>query len=56
VWLPYFAVDDCDGATEKARSLGGHGIVPAMDIPNVGRMSVLADPQGATFAVIRLEM
>lgn len=56
MWLPYFAVDDCDGAVEKARFLGGHPIVPAMDIAGVGRFSVLADPQGAVFAVIRLEM
>jgi uncharacterized protein len=56
MWLPYFAVDDCDGAVERARSLGGHAIVPAMDIEHVGRFSVLADPQGAVFAVIRLAM
>lgn len=53
-WLPYFAVDDCDASLASAESLGGRAIVPAMDIANVGRFSVLADPQGAVFAIIRL--
>jgi hypothetical protein len=53
-WSPYFAVTDCDGATRKAKSLGGKTYVGPGDIPEVGRFSVLADPQGATFAVIKL--
>lgn len=55
-WLPYFAVDDCDASVSKAGSLGGVVIVPPMDIEHVGRFAVLQDPQGATFAVIRLTM
>jgi predicted enzyme related to lactoylglutathione lyase len=55
-WLPYFAVEDCDAATKRAEALGGRSIVPAMDIPGVGRFSVLGDPQGAPFAVIRLNL
>lgn len=50
-WLAYFAVADCDATTEKARQLGGSVMVPPMTIP-AGRFSVLADPQGAVFAVI----
>lgn len=53
-WLPYFAVADCDATVEKAKSLGGQAHVPPMDIPNVGRFSMLTDPQGAAFAVIKL--
>ena len=53
-WLVYFAVDDCDGTVSKATSLGGTVTVPQMDVENVGRMAILADPQGAAFAVIRL--
>lgn len=52
-WLVYFAVDDTDAAVAKAGELGGVVRMPPMDVP-VGRFSVLADPQGATFAVIRL--
>ncbi|HEV7768207.1 MAG TPA: VOC family protein [Thermoanaerobaculia bacterium] len=55
-WLPYFAVDDCDAATRKAVSLGGSAIVSCMDIEHVGRFSVLADPQGAVFAMITLTL
>lgn len=54
-WLVYFAVNDCDGCVEEARSLGGLILNGPMDIPGVGRMAVLMDPQGAVFAVIRLE-
>lgn len=52
-WLVYFAVDDTDAAVARAGELGGSVRMPPMDLP-VGRFSVLADPQGATFAVIRL--
>jgi hypothetical protein len=54
-WLPYFQVEDTDRIVARANELGGSVIVPAMDIPNVGRMATIADPQGATFAVVRLE-
>jgi len=53
-WLPYFSVADCDGFVEKAKSLGAQAHVPPMEIPNVGRFSMLTDPQGAAFAVITL--
>jgi hypothetical protein len=55
-WMTYVAVEDCDATVKRAASLGGQAIVPAMDIPGVGRFAVLADPQGACFAVIRLNM
>jgi predicted enzyme related to lactoylglutathione lyase len=52
-WLVYFAVEDCDATVERTKELGGQVMVPPMDIPQ-GRFAVLADPQGATFAVIGL--
>jgi predicted enzyme related to lactoylglutathione lyase len=30
-------------------------MMPPDDVPGIGRFSVLADPQGAAFAVIKLE-
>ena len=54
-WLVYFAVDDCDETVEKATSLGAKAMFPPMDIENVGRFSILTDPQGAGFAVIKLK-
>jgi len=55
-WLIYFTVDDCDGDAQRTKALGGKVIVPPMDIPKVGRFAVLADPAGATFAIIKLAM
>ena len=53
-WATYFSVDDCDGTVAKAVELGASPIGPTMDIPGVGRFAWLSDPQGATFAVIKL--
>lgn len=55
-WLVYFSVEDCDAAVAKAKSLGAKAIVEPFDVENVGRMSILTDPQGAGFALIRLRM
>jgi predicted enzyme related to lactoylglutathione lyase len=52
-WLPYVAVDSVDGTTAKATSLGGKVVIAPFDIPGVGRMAVLQDPQGATIALLR---
>jgi predicted enzyme related to lactoylglutathione lyase len=52
-WLPYFQVADCDASANKARELGGVFLVPPSDIPNVGRFSVIRDPQGAAFAIFK---
>jgi uncharacterized glyoxalase superfamily protein PhnB len=47
-WSVTFAVDDADEVANKARELGGTVLVPPVDAPWV-RMTVIADPQGATF-------
>jgi predicted enzyme related to lactoylglutathione lyase len=47
-WSVTFAVDDTDAVAAKAAELGGTLIAPPFDAPWV-RMSVIADPQGATF-------
>jgi predicted enzyme related to lactoylglutathione lyase len=53
-WLVYFAVDDADAKAEKAKGLGATIIVPPQDIPGTGRFSVIQDPQGAVFGIIKL--
>ncbi len=50
-WMPYFMVDDIDASTRTAQGLGAQVRVPVMDIADAGRFAVLADPQGATFAL-----
>jgi len=47
-WGVTFAVDDADAVAAKAEELGGTVVVPPFDAPWV-RMTVLTDPQGATF-------
>jgi predicted enzyme related to lactoylglutathione lyase len=47
-WDVTFAVDDADAIAAKAFELGGKVVVPPVDAPWV-RMTVIADPQGATF-------
>ena len=55
-WLTYFAVAECDGTSTKAQKLGATARIPPRDVPNVGRFAVLVDPQGAHFAIIRLDV
>jgi predicted enzyme related to lactoylglutathione lyase len=50
-WLLYFWVGDVDACAAKAKDLGAAIYLPPMTIPNVGRMAIVADPQGAVFAI-----
>ena len=54
VWLIYFAVDNLEASTKKAKSLGAQAHMELQDIPNVGQFSFLADPQGAMFYLIKI--
>ena len=47
-WSVTFGVDDADATAERAAELGGQVIAPPFDAPWV-RMTVIADPQGASF-------
>ena len=47
-WSVTFAVDDADATAERAAELGGQVVAPPFDAPWV-RMTVINDPQGATF-------
>lgn len=51
-WNVYFNVDDTDATVARAGELGGTTVAPAFDVPGVGRMALLADPQGAMFNVM----
>ena len=52
-WLGYIGVDDVDSAVDQVRSAGGSVLMPAWDIPGVGRIAMVADPQGVPFYVMR---
>jgi predicted enzyme related to lactoylglutathione lyase len=49
-WLAYIGTPDVDGTTERAAELGATVLVPPQEIPDVGRFSVISDPDGAVFA------
>jgi uncharacterized protein len=55
-WIPYVLVTDVDATVKKARKLRGEVYMPPFDIPTVGRIAVLADPQGAAFGIITPKM
>lgn len=52
-WMMYLGVDDVDACVRKVTAAGGQVQLPAFDIPNVGRIAMLSDPQGAAFYVMR---
>jgi predicted enzyme related to lactoylglutathione lyase len=50
-WLGYISTPSLENTLKEAESLGARVFVPPTDIPNVGRFAILADPQGAVFAI-----
>jgi predicted enzyme related to lactoylglutathione lyase len=52
-WLAYVGVDDINTATTKATGLGAKVTVGPQEIPNVGWMTILTDPTGATIALFQ---
>ncbi len=51
-WMSYIAVDNVDEAVAKAGDLGGAVLAEPFDIPDVGRMGVIRDPQGAVVSLM----
>src|SRR5713226_7807284 len=49
--LNHFLVKSVDESTGKAQSLGAKVVRPKEEIPNIGWFSILADPDGNTFAL-----
>ena len=52
-WATYVAVENADETVAKITANGGSIHVPPFDAPGVGRMSMVADPSGANFAIIQ---
>lgn len=52
-WMAYLCVDDVDARTERAQESGGQLHHGPMDIPDVGRFSVVSDPQGAAVSLFQ---
>lgn len=50
-WCGYVSVPDVDAAAKAAKESGGRVPCDAMDLPNIGRVAYVMDPEGAPFAV-----
>jgi len=46
-WMAYIAVDDVDARVAKAVKAGAKLMKPAFDVPGVGRIAILMQPDGA---------
>ncbi|MBV9985481.1 VOC family protein [Bradyrhizobium sp.] len=51
-WVGYVAVEDTDAAADLVKHRGGAIYVPPTD-SNIGRISIVADPQTATLAMVQ---
>ena len=51
-WMVYFAVADADASAARVAGLGGAVSAPPFDLPLVGRLAVVQDPDGAVFTVM----
>lgn len=52
-WLAYVAVEDVDASAKRAESLKAKIVVPAQDIPKIGRFSVIQDPTGGFVSLFK---
>jgi len=52
-WLGYIHVPDVDRSVKDIEQAGGKALMAPFDIPNVGRIALVADPQGAPFYVMK---
>ncbi len=51
VWMSYVNVDSADDTVAKVSANGGTVFVPPMDVMDVGRMAIFADPVGAVIGL-----
>jgi predicted enzyme related to lactoylglutathione lyase len=51
-WLVYISTPDVDDTATRAEELGG-AVLHRMEIPSVGKIAIIRDPQGAVFAAFQ---
>lgn len=54
-WIPYVVVEDVDATAKKTAKLRGKVLLEPTNIPTVGRIAVLRDPQGGIIGLITPE-
>jgi uncharacterized protein len=52
-WLAYVLVEDVDATAAQATKLGGKVCKAPFDVPEVGRIAIVTDPQGAVFGLFK---
>ena len=52
-WLGYIHVPDVDASVAAIERAGGKTYMPAFDIPNIGRVAMVADASGAPFYIMK---
>ncbi len=50
-WTSYISVEDADATVNRAKKAGATVFVEPMDVADIGRMAVFADPTGAAIGV-----
>lgn len=53
MWIGYFGADDVDATVNAIKAAGGEIHLPPFDMPGVGRLAMVNDPQGVPFYVMR---
>jgi uncharacterized protein len=50
-WVPYVLVDDIEGSTRQAKSLGAKILRDVSEVPGMGWFSILQDPTGGVLGL-----
>jgi predicted enzyme related to lactoylglutathione lyase len=53
MWLGYLYVENVDDSVAAIEQAGGKALMPAFDIPDIGRVAMVTDPQGAPFYIMK---
>jgi predicted enzyme related to lactoylglutathione lyase len=51
-WFTYIAVEDVDAAVAATRAAGGQVIKDVFEVPDTGRIAIIADPTGAALGIM----
>jgi uncharacterized protein len=52
-WNAYIAVEDIEVVARRVTELGGRVLEPANDIPDTGKVCMIADPTGAMILLMQ---
>lgn len=56
MWLTYVVVEKLEATRDRVGKLGGKVLEPLIEVPNVGRIAVVAGPEGAPIGIFQPKM